>query len=350
MPATTATVTSPEAHDMVSIPVRRPESIDATPGTKANPRKMVLRSALASNSQRRRVMANTNALTKYEADLTDQDRAKQKEAVRRYLAERVKVDWEWPWPRPDEPRAPTPELPSANAEDPPSDAPEPHEEVWKERDEWLSNASEGETSAPSAAESRARSGSQATRDDRYRFGSPEEVGSAIRRNENERKRRHKKRVVEEMAWNEGVRCFVQRRDAWTGARRVPSSPNTVLTPTRTNRSSTYAPSSVVGSISAGSEGADSEMEWTTEIPIAPSILPPGNAMRASITPAAYNTIYDKVILQQLTPSCPMNLKDVTRSCVQGWKRDGEWPPKSIEVPKKKARQFEHHQPIQSGQG
>jgi hypothetical protein len=64
-------------------------------------------------------------------------------------------------------------------------------------------------------------------------------------------------------------------------------------------------------------------------------------MRASILPAAYNTIYDKVVVQALTPSCPMNLKDVTRSCVQGWKRDGEWPPKGTaqEPAKKKGRKL-----------
>jgi hypothetical protein len=35
----------------------------------------------------------------------------------------------------------------------------------------------------------------------------------------------------------------------------------------------------------------------------------------------------------------MNLRDVTRSCVQGWKRDGEWPPKSTEPVKKKSRRL-----------
>jgi hypothetical protein len=65
----------------------------------------------------------------------------------------------------------------------------------------------------------------------------------------------------------------------------------------------------------------------TEIPVAPSLLPATNPIRASITPAAYKTIYDKVVIQSLSPSCPVNLKDIMHSCVQGWKRDGEWPPK-----------------------
>jgi hypothetical protein len=37
-------------------------------------------------------------------------------------------------------------------------------------------------------------------------------------------------------------------------------------------------------------------------------------------------------VHSLTPSCPVNLSDVLRSCVVGWKRDGEWPPRSADVP------------------
>ena len=171
-----------------------------------------------------------------------------------------------------------------------------------------------------------------------------------------------------------MRCFVQRRDAWTGARHVIHSPDNGLTRPRTKRGSIYSllpgkspaadvePESDAGLVrtrtkrsslysilpgraSVPAETTDTERETdpevdrATQIPVAAPILPPLNAMRASITPAAYNTIYDKVVLQGQTPSCPMNLKDVTRSCVQGWKRDGEWPPKSTELPKKKGRRL-----------
>jgi hypothetical protein len=78
---------------------------------------------------------------------------------------------------------------------------------------------------------------------------------------------------------------------------------------------------------------ESDLEADTEIPIAGPFLPPENTMRASIGPNAYSTIYDKVILNQITPLCPINLKDVTRSCVKGWQRDGEWPPKPNEMPR-----------------
>jgi hypothetical protein len=54
-------------------------------------------------------------------------------------------------------------------------------------------------------------------------------------------------------------------------------------------------------------------------------------MRASITPALYVSIYDKVVVNGMQPSCPINLADTVRACVSGWKRDGEWPPRPAEV-------------------
>ena len=34
-----------------------------------------------------------------------------------------------------------------------------------------------------------------------------------------------------------------------------------------------------------------------------------------------------MVVQGVTPSIPINLKDVTRALVEGWKRDDAWPPK-----------------------
>ncbi|ERS94961.1 hypothetical protein HMPREF1624_08673 [Sporothrix schenckii ATCC 58251] len=69
----------------------------------------------------------------------------------------------------------------------------------------------------------------------------------------------------------------------------------------------------------------------TIIPVAPPLLPPGNPMRASITPAIYLSLYDKLVSSSLQPSCPINLSDMIRSCVSGWKRDDEWPPRPTEM-------------------
>jgi len=247
-----------------------------------------------------------------------------KEAVKRYLADKVKSDWTWEWPRPE---------PIAVAEDnyslePPQENPESPttEQVWKERDEWLSDESESKEDLlkPGAD-------SASTKESPFRFESPDTINEQIIKSRNDRKYRRKKRLAEEIAWNDGTRCFVERRDAWTGARRVP----------RTRVSHTGSPMRVEqiaaseGDDSSTANDQDDESDWfsDTEVPIAPPILPPENLMRASITPSNYNTIYDKIVLQSLSPSCPMNLKDVTRSCVQGWKRDGEWPPKSTEIPR-----------------
>ncbi|KAB5528136.1 hypothetical protein GE09DRAFT_1150490 [Coniochaeta sp. 2T2.1] len=66
----------------------------------------------------------------------------------------------------------------------------------------------------------------------------------------------------------------------------------------------------------------------TLLPIPAPLLPPQNPMRASITPQIYPSLYDKVVVHSLQPSCPVNLADMVASCVAGWKRDGEWPPRS----------------------
>lgn len=79
----------------------------------------------------------------------------------------------------------------------------------------------------------------------------------------------------------------------------------------------------------------------TLIPLAPPLLlPADHPDLAEITPATYTTIYSKCVVQALAPSFPINLKDVVGSLVQGWKDDGEWPPKatapekSLTVPKR----------------
>ncbi|KAJ3495518.1 hypothetical protein NLG97_g3335 [Lecanicillium saksenae] len=95
--------------------------------------------------------------------------------------------------------------------------------------------------------------------------------------------------------------------------------------------------------SAGTPATSTEETRTypveTLLPLAQPILPPNNPLRASITPNVYIGLYDKVILHNLQPSCPINLADMLRSCVTGWKRDGEWPPRSTPynppAPKKK---------------
>lgn len=81
--------------------------------------------------------------------------------------------------------------------------------------------------------------------------------------------------------------------------------------------------------------SDSDEEDPNEslVPIVPPLLSPSNPIRSSITPSIYPSIYSKIIVQGLTPTVPINLADLTRAMVQGWKADGQWPPKpSVPAP------------------
>lgn len=132
----------------------------------------------------------------------------------------------------------------------------------------------------------------------------------------------------EMSWNDGLRCFAERRNAWTGAR-VVKRPLTAKVAAEEMR---FSSSSKDGDSSSADE-ADDASEWEdVEIPIVDPILPDDHPIRAQITKAAYNTLYDKVVSQAMTPSIPINLSHIVGSCVQGWKRDGSWENKSSSVP------------------
>lgn len=63
------------------------------------------------------------------------------------------------------------------------------------------------------------------------------------------------------------------------------------------------------------------------IPVAPPLISPSNPIRATINQSIYPSIYTKVVVQGMTPTVPVNLADLTKAMVQGWKADGQWPPK-----------------------
>ncbi|KAL2880220.1 hypothetical protein SGCOL_004607 [Colletotrichum sp. CLE4] len=212
----------------------------------------------------------------------------------------------------------------------------------------------------------------------FRFDSPDAIGATVKASIADKRARRRRALREEMEWNEGLACFEARRNAWTGARTVrvrtkPVSPTQTFSPLSPRRlffRSSFshpqpAPASPASpahslqqrvsneasaAVSDGSElSKDPSKELTaikskesqkstasptsttypveTLIPVPAPLLPPGNPMRASITPSVYISLYEKVIVHALTPSCPVNLSDMIRACVVGWKRDGEWPPK-----------------------
>ncbi|OHE96149.1 hypothetical protein CORC01_08526 [Colletotrichum orchidophilum] len=212
----------------------------------------------------------------------------------------------------------------------------------------------------------------------FRFDSPDAIGATVKASIADKRARRRRALREEMEWNEGLACFEARRNAWTGARTVrvrtkPVSPTQTFSPLSPRRlffRSSFshpqpAPASPASpahslqqrvsneasaAVSDGSELSKAPSKELTAqkskesqkstasptsttypvetlVPIPAPLLPPGNPMRASITPSVYISLYEKVIVHALTPSCPVNLSDMIRACVVGWKRDGEWPPK-----------------------
>ena len=201
--------------------------------------------------------------------------------------------------------------------------------------------------------------------DPYRYENPDAVAAALTRKQGKRR----KLLKDEIQYNEGLRIFHARRNAWTGAVRErpkrragpPSSPNgnkkkhsrnnslnlnfdfELDTPLDRSRSASPASASHVSTPPSAisdqtEENTDSVVQHPVEptsdidvdplLPVAPPLLPRTNPVRAAITPSMYPTIYSKVVIQSLTPSVPIPLPDMTRAIVQGWKDEGNWPPKT----------------------
>lgn len=201
------------------------------------------------------------------------------QAAKREIRSKLHEDWVWPLP---------PNI-DRGLENPDSI------NEWRERD----SASSFSPSPPNSLT------------DPYKYESPDSLAQPAV----SRKSKRKRKLEEEMTWNEGLKTYVERRDAWAGARTRPKSPSPLASPyeqpkTLANGTSSPPPSS------------------ETLVPIAPPILPPDNPIRAAISPAIYPSIYSKIIIQGLAPTVPINLKDVVNALVAGWKKDGEWPPKS----------------------
>ncbi|KAI1867185.1 uncharacterized protein JN550_007237 [Neoarthrinium moseri] len=334
----------------------------------------------------------------FDADLVSKDKAKQKEAVRKYLANKIRNDWEFKWPlatpsqsngtaqstTQEATNSPSQEgtnvetlAPSQETQSPKHDDLEEGEEEevsendadddddddaasvystvsedpahFKPRLEWVSELSDDEVPVPLSA---------------YRFDTPETVGQSVLATALSKRAKRRRAVREEETWNPGLACFNARRDAWTAAKTArlkpkpppspvspspsrrmsffrfasptspPISPSVPLSPTATHVS---GDTTVVASSDGESKDVPTKPDSAlypveTLLPLAPPLLPPANPMRASITPATYPSIYDRIVVHSMTPSCPINLSDVLRSCVAGWKRDGEWPPRPADMP------------------
>ncbi|KAJ6260200.1 hypothetical protein Dda_4424 [Drechslerella dactyloides] len=117
----------------------------------------------------------------------------------------------------------------------------------------------------------------------YRFHGPDAIGAAKPTRE-ERKARRKQELEDEMQWNEGLRIWVERRDLWTQADRH------------------------------------------GRVPIGKSRFQ-DNPFYNAVVPEAYPQLYQRIIIKSNTPSIPINLQHMTNALIEGWKADGQWPPK-----------------------
>ncbi|UZP39884.1 hypothetical protein NXS19_007700 [Fusarium pseudograminearum] len=190
------------------------------------------------------------------ADLLSKDKAKQKEAVRRYLDAKIKNDWDFSWPSrvvdpplaegdvavvdtasesPDaietvtsldvtEPAKPiqdeTREDDGYQVDDPESSDDEDNSDAestystvsedpvrFRTRLEWTSDLSDDDDEpGPSRSP--------------FRFDNPNNVGSTVQATVQAKRAKRRRDVRKEMEWNEGLACFETRRNAWTGARTV----------------------------------------------------------------------------------------------------------------------------------
>jgi len=232
--------------------------------------------------------------------------------ARRFLADRVRDDWAWP------------------------DTPPP----WSQSDEEVRGVGDfrerfyGTTSGSDADPDAAAD----TGADPYKFDSPDSIAVAVESKLESRKRRRRETLAEEMAWNEGVSCFVRRRDAWTGAaavkkygakrRSVTDQPEVFsMEMSGSGASDTTGMGDDVQNVSTTRPASQAESTAESLVPVARPLLPL-NPIRGSISSKIYPDIYNKVVVSARTPSVPINLSDMTRALVQGWKDNGEWPPKA----------------------
>lgn len=337
-------------------------------------------------------------------DLLSKDKYRQKDAIKRYLAAKVKTSWDFTWSSPRRPERQIAEVSSSthaqkNAslqEGEPeairvdsakdirdeahedaelaissndlSEAPSGHEDIDDDNDDDTDSVYSVVSEDPVHYRPRMDWYSDLS-DDEAAINSLDKLqatDNATKVSILEKRALRRRAARDEMTWNEGLACFEARRNAWTGAKTVrvrskpaPSPPVSPRSPRRfffrrSISGSPPSPTLINPSSPGGSQSgaisdsssiakddrdlkaqssrdsdriADRLLPVETLLPIPHPILPPNNSFRASITPSIYLSLYDKVILNNLQPSCPINLADMIRACVTGWKRDGEWPPK-----------------------
>lgn len=187
-------------------------------------------------------------------------------------------------------------------------------------------------------------------EDMYAFDSPDTVGDELEKKGAERKKRKRKDLEDELAENSGLCFFLRRRNAWTGA--VPRERAERKLATSSDSSPARTPTSGISAGAERMEGVTSsavvemspwippshasafappprpEVLTDVMLPLAPPLIPPSNPVRISLSSRSQSDLYSKIVRDSRTPAIPVNLADMTRIIVQGWKDEGNWPPRS----------------------
>lgn len=317
------------------------------------------------------------------ADLRSRDKVKVKAAVRRFMENQVRNDWTFTWPPAPQTTQPLSEVLARSAKDTAKPSgPERVQDELNDDEGYQAEDQEdldGDMNMDTIDDVDKQSEYEVEDEDETEYvhridwdsdTPPEEslsqkslnsYGSSTDPEAAKRKREAQRRraIRKEMEWNDGLACFEQRRNAWTEAKTVVirKKPDAPLSPSgqnagnrrsffRSNRrshssvSSQAASNSGVSDLSpnrnsekasnSGASTARSDSSAFTVVTVVPrqnKFLPPDNPLRASITSEKYLQLYDKVISNNLQPSCPINLSDMLGACVAGWTRDGEFSPR-----------------------
>jgi len=284
--------------------------------------------------------------------------------ARRLLKEKVRTDWEYPTlpafrstgrrrkANQDEDRVAGFRFHAPHDHDRRSELPEATE--WRERE----CSTDSDLSDSGSVHSTSSKSSKKSRRSTFKFEGPDSVGAQIVDRRTARKRKRQMDLEEEVSWNEGLAHWMSRRDVWCCARTAAqvrelehgmhedqatagsstSATSTPRTSTSTSTSSTATDTGAAGSSSPATT-PDSLPSYHPSLPpsatapqhdvLVPVCAPilPNHPIRRKISPSMYNEIYTKIILQSRTPSVPINLLTLIAALIQGWKDDGEWPPK-----------------------
>jgi hypothetical protein len=175
--------------------------------------------------------------------------------------------------------------------------------------------------------------------DPYRYLNPDALGQAIA----DRKRKRDKLIEEELEYNEGLRTYMARRNAWTGSvEHKPSHVKAHDSEESDSDESSEEPkqqmdidgiltSTFTPQQPAEEQSPSNQSLLASLIPLPLPLIPREHPIRSSISSATYSAIYSKIVLQGQSPSIPINLSDVVKAMVQGWKKEGEWPPKPTQL-------------------